>query len=132
MVADGYFHLSAFRLPAADADFGFCGRVFDGVVHQVAQDVAEVDAVGGEDQLFRFDVERDLHGLSRFQPVLFDEGGEESLQADTFRMEAERLAPFHAHGEDLLDQPTQPLQLFLADAQVFLPESLCRIQQEFR
>ena len=62
VVADGDFGL--FILPfdgylaAMDGHFGFSVRIFDGVVYQVADDVAEMRTVGKYAQIFRFDVHR--------------------------------------------------------------------------
>ena len=76
-VADGDFDkFSLFRyvdLPAADVYFRFFWRVFYGVIYQVADDVTEMSAVGGKSQVFRLDIYRYMHGLLRFQCVLFDE-----------------------------------------------------------
>ena len=70
VVADGDFGL--FILPfdgylaAMDGHFGFSVRIFDGVVYQVADDVAEMRTVGYNDKRFRLNIQFDMYRLVRF------------------------------------------------------------------
>ena len=126
-VTDGDFNkLSLFGrggLPATDVYFRCFGRVFYGIVNQVADDVAEVRTVCREGKSGRLDVRRDMHGLLRLQFMLLDKRFENAFHGQRFRMQAEGLAAFHAHGEYLLDKSAEPLQLLLADAQILV--ALC-------
>lgn len=94
-----------------------------GIVNQVADDVAEVRTVCREGKSGRLDVRRDMHGLLRLQFMLLDKRFENAFHGQRFRMQAEGLAAFHAHGEYLLDKSAEPLQLLLADAQILV--ALC-------
>ena len=102
VVADGDFGL--FILPfdgylaAMDGHFGFSVRIFDGVVYQVADDVAEMRTVGKYAQIFRFDVHRYVDGAFRFQLVLFDERFQNITYCKLLRVQAESPAAFHTHG----------------------------------
>ena len=124
VVADGDFSL--FILPfdgylaAMDGHFGFSMRIFDGVVYQVADDVAEMRTVGKYAQIFRFDVHRYMDGAFRFQLVLFDERFQNITYCKLLRVQAESPAAFHTHGKYLFNQSTEALKLFLADTQVFV------------
>ena len=110
-------------LPATDVYVRCFGRVFYGIVNQVADDVAEVRTVCREGKSGRLDVRRDMHGLLRLQFMLLDKRFENAFHGQRFRMQAEGLAAFHAHGEYLLDKSAEPLQLLLADAQILV--ALC-------
>ena len=96
------------------------GEYFYGIVNQVADDVAEVRTVCREGKSGRLDVRRDMHGLLRLQFMLLDKRFENAFHGQRFRMQAEGLAAFHAHGEYLLDKSAEPLQLLLADAQILV------------
>ena len=126
-VADGDFNKLSLSgrggLPATDVYVCCFGRVFYGIVNQVADDVAEVRTVCREGKSGRLDVRRDMHGLLRLQFMLLDKRFENAFHGQRFRMQAEGLAAFHAHGEYLLDKSAEPLQLLLADAQILV--ALC-------
>ena len=126
-VADRNFNaVPLFRggdLSATNADFSFFIRVFDGVVNQVADDIAEMRAVCGESQSGGFDLCQDVDRLFGFQLMLLDERFKNVCHRQDFRMQTEGLAAFHAHGQYLLHKSAEPLQLFLADAQIFV--ALC-------
>ena len=123
-VADGNFNKLSLSgrggLPATDVYFRCFGRVFYGIVNQVADDVAEVRTVCREGKSGRLDVRRDMHGLLRLQFMLLDKRFENAFHGQRFRMQAEGLAAFHAHGEYLLDKSAESLQLLLADAQILV------------
>lgn len=124
VVADGDFGLFILpfdgHLAAMDGHFGFSVRIFDGVVYQVADDVAEMRTVGKYAQIFRFDVHRYVDGAFRFQLVLFDERFQNITYCKLLRVQAESPAAFHTHGKYLFNQSTEALKLFLADTQVFV------------
>ena len=71
LVADGEDEPTVFGA-AFYFDPCLAGRIFNGVVDEVAHDVAEMGAVGAYRQPFRLDAEGDADGLVRFQLVLFD------------------------------------------------------------
>ena len=117
-VADRYFGLLALlhgsNPSAADVYFGFSVRVFDGIVQQIAEDVAEVRTVGKDGEVLGLDVGGGVDGLPGFQLVLLYEAFHDFLQGELLRMEAKRTAALHAHGENLLHQSAKPLKLLLA------------------
>ena len=81
------------------------GRIFNGIVDEVAHDVAEMRAVGTYGESFRLDAEGDADGFVRLQLVLLDEGRDDLFGREGLYVQAEGFPAFHRHAEYLLYQP---------------------------
>ena len=76
--------------------------------------------VGPHSQSVRLNVKRDINRLVRLQFMLFDKRQQKFLQRKFLQVQTESLAPLHTHGQNLLHQSAEPLQLLLTDTKIAL------------